>query len=130
MRDMTDDAPEVFNLPPPSVFDRSIVTEAQLEAERQATSARVAKAIAERQKEDAAHAERVERERRERAAAEMARHEDAWLTQHLAAGGEPGEWPAVRNELRLRFLAEQAVGPSEIERHAERLRSTGLFNRL
>lgn len=101
MKDLTDQPTETYRLAPPSPFDRTFITPEQADAERAARTARI-----------------------------MAALEDQWLTRHLEAGGTADEWPQVRNELRRRHLVERAGGPSEVERHSEILRATGLFNRM
>lgn len=121
---------EEYRLPPASPFSRTIVTEEMLEAERTAKSARIGRAIAERQAEEAEHARQLERDRRERGAAELEAYRVACETRWLDNGGEPSGFRAAWPAMRDRWLTERATGPTEVERHEQILRESGQFNRL
>lgn len=118
-----------YRLPPPGPYDRTVVTEAELEARRMGDKARINRAIAERQREDAEHAEKLERDRIERGRAALADYEGRAHQRHLHAGGTEADWPAVWRELKTKYLAERA-GTDEVERHAAILKASGQFTRM
>ena len=127
---MSNDEPH-YTLPPPSPWQRTVVTPEQTAAAQAAQYAQVLVAIEARKQREAAQKAEQERRERERAEAALEAHMESAKARFLAAGGKPDEWAKVRDRVKEQYLVQRALGPDErartIEATKEQLRASGRY---
>src|SRR5436305_72559 len=96
------------DLPPNSWPVTTRVTPEQMRASQAAESARIAKAVEEREQRDAAAQRERDAAEQAQGRAELAAYEGQAHTAYLASGGDAGGWPGVWNKLKAEHLADAA----------------------
>jgi hypothetical protein len=122
-------------LPDPSPWGNTFITPQQVNAAREAESARVWAAIEGRQKREAEEQRAKERREQEQGRAELDAYETeaqaAWLASGGDATGFARNWPKLRDEHLAERARERLTGRErDIEARVEKARASGAYSRF